>query len=173
MIFKEIWCRTSNSLISSLSFSFKVTLFLEHKHMFLFLGLLTLVLTNPIWVVKTRLCLQYEANATSVKSEKYYSGMADALFKIYKQEGFRGYYKVSPDHQWEYYQNDFGVVFPVASRSSFLATSWENSTRSSTTNFLIVWFSLQLIGCWCGLIIYAWTEQHTILYKATMHVYDT
>lgn len=171
MIFKEIWCRTSNSLISSLSFSFKVTLFLEHKHMFLFLGLLTLVLTNPIWVVKTRLCLQYEANATSVKSEKYYSGMADALFKIYKQEGFRGYYKVSPDRQWEYYQNDFGVVFPVASRSSFLATSWKNST--STTNFLIVWFSLQLIGCWCGLIIYAWTEQHTILYKATMHVYDT
>lgn len=56
-------------------------------------GLFTLVLTNPIWVVKTRLCLQYEANATSVKSEKYYSGMADALFKIYKQEGFRGYYK--------------------------------------------------------------------------------
>lgn len=36
MISKEIWCRTSNSLISSLSFSFKVTLFLEHKHMFLF-----------------------------------------------------------------------------------------------------------------------------------------
>ena len=57
-------------------------------------GLLTLVLTNPIWVVKTRLCLQYEATSTSFKSEKYYSGMADALFKIYKYEGVRGWYKV-------------------------------------------------------------------------------
>ncbi|XP_055995812.1 mitochondrial folate transporter/carrier-like isoform X2 [Ostrea edulis] len=56
-------------------------------------GLMTLVLTNPVWVVKTRLCLQYDTNASSIKSEKYYSGMFDALCKIYKHEGVRGWYK--------------------------------------------------------------------------------
>ncbi|XP_061182310.1 solute carrier family 25 member 32-like isoform X1 [Saccostrea echinata] len=56
-------------------------------------GLLTLVLTNPLWVVKTRLCLQYETNITSIKPEKYYSGMIDALYKIYKYEGVLGLYK--------------------------------------------------------------------------------
>lgn len=59
-----------------------------------FTGLMTLVLTNPVWVVKTRLCLQYDTNASSIKSEKYYSGMFDALCKIYKHEGVRGWYKV-------------------------------------------------------------------------------
>lgn len=49
-------------------------------------GLLTLLITNPIWVVKTRLCLQYS-------NEKQYSGMVDCLFKIFQTEGIRGYYK--------------------------------------------------------------------------------
>ncbi|XP_065170995.1 solute carrier family 25 member 32-like [Atheta coriaria] len=50
-------------------------------------GLMTLLITNPIWVVKTRLCLQY----TSPKER--YNGMIDALVKIYQLEGIRGYYK--------------------------------------------------------------------------------
>ncbi|XP_052235922.1 mitochondrial folate transporter/carrier-like isoform X2 [Dreissena polymorpha] len=53
-------------------------------------GLLTLTLTNPIWVTKTRLCLQYEQGA---KSGIQYSGMLDALIKLWKYEGIRGYYK--------------------------------------------------------------------------------
>lgn len=53
-------------------------------------GALTLVLTNPIWVVKTRLCLQYGA----VDKSAEYRGMVHALAQIYKEEGIRGLYKV-------------------------------------------------------------------------------
>lgn len=51
-------------------------------------GALTLVITNPLWVVKTRLCLQFERS-----TEQQYRGLVDALKKIYVSEGIRGYYK--------------------------------------------------------------------------------
>lgn len=57
-------------------------------------GVLTLLMTNPIWVVKTRLCLQYESTVQRNDSSSY-RGMTDAFVKIYKFEGFRGLYKVS------------------------------------------------------------------------------
>ncbi|ESO83221.1 hypothetical protein LOTGIDRAFT_197574 [Lottia gigantea] len=53
-------------------------------------GFATLVLANPIWVTKTRLCLQYENSGSSVVR---YNGMIDALLKIGKTEGYRGLYK--------------------------------------------------------------------------------
>ncbi|XP_076006667.1 solute carrier family 25 member 32-like [Genypterus blacodes] len=52
-------------------------------------GVLTLTITNPIWVTKTRLVLQYNDGPTS----KRYKGMVDALVKIYRGEGVRGLYK--------------------------------------------------------------------------------
>ncbi|XP_051920784.1 mitochondrial folate transporter/carrier-like [Hippocampus zosterae] len=52
-------------------------------------GILTLTITNPIWVTKTRLILQYSSDSTS----KQYKGMLDALFKIYRTEGVSGLYK--------------------------------------------------------------------------------
>ncbi|XP_018398406.1 PREDICTED: mitochondrial folate transporter/carrier [Cyphomyrmex costatus] len=55
-------------------------------------GVLTLLMTNPIWVVKTRLCLQYADDVNIAESKKYH-GMVDALKKIYKTEGIRGLYK--------------------------------------------------------------------------------
>lgn len=57
---------------------------------FFFLGILTLTLTNPIWVTKTRLVLQYETGPGG----KQYKGMLDALVKIYRHEGVPGLYKV-------------------------------------------------------------------------------
>uniref|UniRef100_A0A8D0E7U8 Solute carrier family 25 member 32 n=1 Tax=Salvator merianae TaxID=96440 RepID=A0A8D0E7U8_SALMN len=54
-------------------------------------GVMTLCITNPIWVTKTRLVLQYEAGIDS--SKRQYQGMFDALIKIYKYEGIRGLYK--------------------------------------------------------------------------------
>jgi len=58
-------------------------------------GVVTLLLTNPILVSKTRLCLQYESTSSNkAKSNlKYYTGMVDCLSKTYKSEGFRGLYK--------------------------------------------------------------------------------
>lgn len=57
-------------------------------------GILTLGLTNPIWVVKTRLCLQLEQKAgPGVDTTKHYSGMSDAFRKIFKHEGVKGFYK--------------------------------------------------------------------------------
>ena len=50
-------------------------------------GVLTLSLTNPVWVVKTRLCLQGQSQST-----RLYSGFTDALVKIARQEGVRGLY---------------------------------------------------------------------------------
>nr|ACO14711.1 Mitochondrial folate transporter/carrier [Caligus clemensi] len=55
-------------------------------------GILTLILTNPIWVIKTRLCLQFDNNPSS-NSNGNYKGMFDAFKKILKAEGFPGLYK--------------------------------------------------------------------------------
>ena len=57
-------------------------------------GVLTLLMTNPIWVVKTRLCLQYRDDVYLAESKRY-SGLSDALKKIYRTEGVRGLYKVN------------------------------------------------------------------------------
>ena len=56
-------------------------------------GLMTLIFTNPITVVKTRLCLQEKLPAANVDSKRHYSGMLDAFLKIVKYEGCVGLYK--------------------------------------------------------------------------------
>ncbi|XP_017786651.1 PREDICTED: mitochondrial folate transporter/carrier-like [Nicrophorus vespilloides] len=50
-------------------------------------GVVTLLMTNPIWVVKTRLCLQYSSPTQT------YKGTLDALVQIFKTEGIAGYYR--------------------------------------------------------------------------------
>ncbi|XP_011786525.1 PREDICTED: mitochondrial folate transporter/carrier [Colobus angolensis palliatus] len=54
-------------------------------------GAMTLCITNPLWVTKTRLMLQYDAVTNS--PHRQYKGMFDTLVKIYKYEGVRGLYK--------------------------------------------------------------------------------
>jgi len=71
-------------------------------------GVVTLGITNPIWVTKTRLCLQYErlrlkklgqlpssssSSASSSSASSLYSGMTNALAQIYRQEGVKGLYR--------------------------------------------------------------------------------
>jgi len=59
-------------------------------------GVLTLSLTNPIWVIKTRLCLQSASSTTSTASNEKitkYKGIIDALIKIRQAEGVRGLYR--------------------------------------------------------------------------------
>lgn len=50
-------------------------------------GFVTLLITNPIWVVKTRLCLQYGC------TNQQYRSMSDCFKQIYRTDGFKGYYK--------------------------------------------------------------------------------
>ncbi|CAG7837772.1 unnamed protein product [Allacma fusca] len=63
-------------------------------------GLLTLMFTNPIWVVKTRLCLQYGSTTAPAAvgvpgplAVVQYRGMVDALVKVWQMEGIRGLYR--------------------------------------------------------------------------------
>ncbi|XP_056646376.1 mitochondrial folate transporter/carrier [Diorhabda carinulata] len=57
-------------------------------------GILTLIVTNPIWVVKTRLCLQYgNEDVYLSRGGQFYHGMSDALVKIYRSEGIKGLYR--------------------------------------------------------------------------------
>jgi len=56
-------------------------------------GVGVLLLCNPIWVVKTRLCLQSQAVAKGTTSTLAYTGMCDALAKIARSEGLKGLYK--------------------------------------------------------------------------------
>ena len=61
------------------------------------LGLLTLTMTNPIWVAKTRMCLRYDsAGATTLPAggSHQYSSLPRTLRSLWRQEGLRGYYKV-------------------------------------------------------------------------------
>lgn len=51
-------------------------------------GTCILSITNPVWVTKTRLCLQYENEGTQ------YRGMTDCMRSIVRHEGFRSLYKV-------------------------------------------------------------------------------
>ncbi|CAM6127948.1 unnamed protein product [Calypogeia fissa] len=52
-------------------------------------GSLVCVITNPLWLVKTRLQLQPPAHG----ARKPYAGLSDALRSIVKEEGWRGLYK--------------------------------------------------------------------------------
>merc|ERR1711953_709298 len=61
-------------------------------------GIVTLGLTNPIWVVKTRLCLQFGRDpASSIQQNqdpnRVYKGMLDAFRKISATEGLAGLYR--------------------------------------------------------------------------------
>lgn len=87
-------------------------------------GILTLVMTNPIWVVKTRLCLQYGRDLQT--AETRYNGMIDALSKIYRQEGVRGLYRVRRTEQnikilWIfcYVQHNIDLIHPSISFRAF------------------------------------------------------
>ncbi|XP_005103525.1 mitochondrial folate transporter/carrier isoform X2 [Aplysia californica] len=62
------------------------------KHMLIasLAGLATLSLTNPIWVSKTRMCLQY---GNGSPGRVHFVGMWETLGNVYKFEGVRGLYK--------------------------------------------------------------------------------
>ncbi|KFD57766.1 hypothetical protein M514_01436 [Trichuris suis] len=93
-------------------------------------GNITLLITNPIWVAKTRLCLQYESQPAS------YGGFIDVLRKTFLTEGIRGLYKgflpgvIGTSHgalqfmAYEELKTNFGTSEPrVSEHLSFAALS--------------------------------------------------
>ncbi|UJR31060.1 hypothetical protein I4U23_018570 [Adineta vaga] len=52
-------------------------------------GVTTITITNPIWVIKTRMCLQYP----DYKKNIHYENMFDSIRKIYRLEGMKAFYK--------------------------------------------------------------------------------
>jgi solute carrier family 25 folate transporter 32 len=53
-------------------------------------GAMVCLVTNPIWLIKTRMALQARAAVPGVVP---YKGLIDALVRIGREEGLRGYYK--------------------------------------------------------------------------------
>ncbi|CAG2167124.1 unnamed protein product [Oppiella nova] len=58
-------------------------------------GVITTTITNPIWVVKTQMCLQYSSvsEIQALPPSKRYTGMVDVLRRIYHYEGIPGLYR--------------------------------------------------------------------------------
>ncbi|CAF3725801.1 unnamed protein product [Rotaria sordida] len=105
-------------------------------------GLLTIILTNPMWVIKTRMCLQYSNNKTAIT----YNNMFDAFRKTYQSEGITAFYKCltpglvgifhgtiqfsSYEQMKSFYVNPFhttyfltSVVFTFSALSKFIAAT--------------------------------------------------
>ncbi|XP_065897974.1 solute carrier family 25 member 32-like [Dysidea avara] len=90
-------------------------------------GCLTLAMTNPIWVVKTRLCLK---DNSALPNHMRYHHFRDGIYKLVKYEGISGMYKgfipgligvshgvvqfVTYDEMKKYYCNFNGV--PISSK---------------------------------------------------------
>lgn len=52
-------------------------------------GITTITITNPIWVVKTRMCLQYSNSSKNI----LYRNTLDCVQQIYRREGMKAFYK--------------------------------------------------------------------------------
>ena len=52
-------------------------------------GITTITITNPIWVVKTRMCLQYTNSSTNI----HYKNTLECIRRIYRHEGIKAFYK--------------------------------------------------------------------------------
>jgi solute carrier family 25 folate transporter 32 len=63
--------------------------FVTHSMSAFTAGGVSTVLTNPIWVVKTRLMLQTGDGKSIYKNDTYYKGTFDAFRKMYQTEGLK------------------------------------------------------------------------------------
>ena len=55
-------------------------------------GISTIIVTNPLFLIKTRMCLQY-SNVSNDSSKLKYKNSWEALKVLIRQDGFFGLYK--------------------------------------------------------------------------------
>ena len=98
-------------------------------------GVVTLAVTNPIWVAKTRLCLQYG----SVSSPHTYTGLVDCLRKTYRVEGIAGFYRgFTPGLLGTAHG---AVQMTLYDRSKYLYTRYKNQpldSQLSATEYILI-----------------------------------
>lgn len=127
-----------------------------------FAGTLTTAITNPIWVVKTRLCLQYDNKNTlldtksqlrerkrALPESKRYSGTLDAFSKVYRHEGIKGLYKGFVPGLLNVSHGAIQLVVYEELKKLYLATTSTatNSTTSSSPNEERKLGPLQYLAC--------------------------
>lgn len=54
-------------------------------------GVLTCLVTNPVFLIKTRMSLQMREKV--IEGRPHYTGVRHAFMQIYRDEGFLGFYK--------------------------------------------------------------------------------
>lgn len=61
-------------------------------------GIVSNTLTNPIWLMKSR--VQLQAGSTAATNPRVYRGYQDAVVKIFREEGIRGFFKGLSASYW-------------------------------------------------------------------------
>lgn len=95
MFYKEFKNLTHSTINSDLFNDESDEKFLNSGHYLMcgfMAGWVTSIMTNPIWVIKTRM-ITSRLNDTNLPKDYYYKSMVDGILKIYKNEGVKGYYK--------------------------------------------------------------------------------
>ena len=74
-------------------------------------GIATSTFTCPIWLIKTRIQLQSQANPPSNAVNdpilRNYTGYSDCIQRVYREEGIRGFYKGLSASYWNVFEGAF------------------------------------------------------------------
>jgi solute carrier family 25, member 33/36 len=93
-------------------------------------GIVSNTLTNPIWLMKSRVQLQAGASATN---PRVYRGYADAVVKIFREEGIRGFFKGLSASYWGVTEGALHFVVYERIKSRLIA---ENRARIARGDYL-------------------------------------
>jgi solute carrier family 25, member 33/36 len=93
-------------------------------------GIVSNTLTNPIWLMKSRVQLQAGASASN---PRVYRGYADAIVKIFREEGIRGFFKGLSASYWGVTEGALHFVVYERIKSRIIA---ENRAKVARGDYL-------------------------------------